>query len=355
MDYEGLQTLYDRIILGQTIITYNEVVYIVKDPKSLERQLAFQYYSKILSFLEKNGVPTTYEKDATLQERKVWLPDDENKLKELDKEKKELLREVTRYEFQSLKKKACLLRTNEIDNSIKRLQSRKSALSHTTSEYIATLEKNKYFIYLLTHNIFNERVWTHWESFCKEDDIIINHLISESYFNKNIDEAKIRLLARSEPWRSTWITGIKTGNLFNGPVSEMTDLQRLLVSWSIIYDGVYESMECPSDDVIQNDALLDHWLNTQNDKRKKAKTKSSVDDMLNDKDKQAGEVGIMVDSLEDAQRVFALNDPIVQEQLRQRSKHLRDKGIVKEGEMPDTKRELQMARNRMEAEKHKGS
>ena len=170
-----------------------------------------------------------------------------------------------------------------------------------SAEYLANLDRYKYFAFLLTYNLNDNRVFSNWEEFNCSDEKLINKLINEAYLNSDINEANIRKLARSEPWRSIWISSCKVGNLFDKPQCEMSDYQKMLVSWSLIYDNVFEHPDCPGDSVIDNDEALDAWLKSQSDERAKQRDQNNADNFLkNDKIRNSGEVGIVVDSVEDA-------------------------------------------------------
>jgi len=165
------------------------------------------------------------------------------------------------------------------------------------------------------------------------------------------NEEKIRLLAHNEPWRSIWVASKKSGNLLSRPMTEMTDYQRILISWSLIYDSVYESSDCPSDETINNDDLLDSWLMKQSEKRKKELSKGDSSFTTSEKILGAGEISIMVDSEEDAKRVYEMNDVTSQQLVKKRQDLIKDKGSVIEGHMPDTKIDLQLRKNRIESAK----
>ena len=127
-------------------------------------------------------------------------------------------------------------------------------------------------------------------------------------------------------------------------MSHMTDWQRALVSWSMLYDSIYENPDCPSDEVIRDDRLLDAWMEDQHEKKARERGQNSME---TNKHKN---VGVLVDSPDDARKVYKLNDTSTQNKLRQREKYIQEKGHAKLAELPDVAQELRLEKNRLEIE-----
>jgi hypothetical protein len=89
------------------------------------------------------------------------------------------------------------------------------------------------------------------------------------------------LLARGQgevgaEWRARWKASTKTGSpLFEGPVMDWTINQVALVFWSNFYDSIYEHPERPVQKVIDNDDLLDKWVEDQSKKMEDRARKNS--------------------------------------------------------------------------------
>lgn len=347
MTFEERTDLFNRIVSGITVIDYKGTVYFVHDPTPAEHirveAVARNVYNKLLL----SGVPTEAECEAILLERGLWLQENEIKLQELGDNLKKLRRGLPDLEFKSNEKKQVLGYIDFTENAIKELHRIKTTLSSTSAEYITRLYKYKLLLRYLTKDENNELMWPTAASFKSVDDSLINHLLTKSYFNDLLDDKKIRELARSEPWRSTWLGAVKTGNLFGAPLAHLTDYQRTLVSWSILYDNVYEHPEAPAQEVIDNDVLLDSWLEIQADKRKHRDAVGADTFLSNDKIRNSKEVGIIVDSYEDAKKVYNLNSGTSKDILAKRSKSIREKGEIKELDLPDVRRDFNMEKNRL--------
>ena len=151
-------------------------------------------------------------------------------------------------------------------------------------------------------------------------------------------------------WRSYWTSSKNGASLFVGSVSEWSDDQRVLASMSRMYDNVYEHPECPSDQVIDDDDMLDGWMILQRRLVDAQKKKQAVD-ALHPKLKNAQEVFIRADDSQEAQEIKSFNTQEGLNIINQRSDFINAHGSVSSIELPDVQMDL---RNKM-AEQMKGS
>ena len=119
-----------------------------------------------------------------------------------------------------------------------------------------------------------------------------------------------------------------------------------------MYDNAYQSMECPPDEVIEDDDMFDGWLLTQKREREKGKNTQHVDKMKGISDK-AQEVFVFAHTREDADKVYDLNDEHSRAKLQQREKFIEQHGQVQAADLPDTKMELRMQAMREAKDKMK--
>lgn len=159
------------------------------------------------------------------------------------------------------------------------------------------------------------------------------------FLQARVSESILREIARTEPWRGIWSVSKAEGSLLGIPAVMATEEQKALVVWSRIYDSVYESMDCPGEFIIKDDDLLDGWLTVQHRKRESDRKKKEGDEHAS-KVKNAQEVFIPVQSIEDARRVEALNDQRAKMLKAQRSKALESRGTMREQDMPDSQLKL---------------
>ena len=163
-----------------------------------------------------------------------------------------------------------------------------------------------------------------------------------------VDHKEIRAISRSDTWRSIWNASKKTYSLFDKPAIDLTRDQISLISYSTMYDNVYEHPESPSEKVIEDDICLDGWFIAQKRKHEKDKKASEIDSVMkNPKIKNAGEVFVVAQSKEDAEAIFDLNDIFARQKIQQRSAVINDKGSVKDMAFTDVLQDIEIRKNNM--------
>ena len=168
-------------------------------------------------------------------------------------------------------------------------------------------------------------------------------------------ESDVRELARSEPWRSIWLMKEDTGQtLFtNCPERELTYDQRNICVWSRMYDNVQESTECPDDEVINDDDMLDGWFIIQRKKQEKEKLESTVESMTNNsKIANSQEVFIMTDNQQQADMINSANSLHGQLLKKQRLAQVKAAGgELKDQQLQDKQLELRTISNQQYKQK----
>ena len=128
--------------------------------------------------------------------------------------------------------------------------------------------------------------------------------------------------------------------------------QKTLITYSSMYDNVYESMDCPSDSVIDDDDALDGWFIVQRKKREQQTKEAGMDDITGADMGNANEIFVMTD---DAKSVYELNDPISKGIVKSRREQVEEQGEVKYQNFGDVKREIQMQAARQQSTTLKGN
>ena len=106
-----------------------------------------------------------------------------------------------------------------------------------------------------------------------------------------------------------------------------------------MYDNAYQSMDCPSDEVFENDDMFDGWLIDQRRKRETDQKQKQVD-TLNKIPDSAQEVFVFAPTKEDAEKVYNLNDATARNKIKQRQQTIERLGEVEAQHLPDTQMEL---------------
>ena len=98
-------------------------------------------------------------------------------------------------------------------------------------------------------------------------------------------------------------------------------------------------MECPSDDVFEDDDMFDGLMIDQRRTREKEHKQKELDYMQNIPDK-AQEVFVFAPNREDADKIYDLNDTAGRMKIKQRTEMIEKLGSVEAKDLPDTKMEL---------------
>jgi hypothetical protein len=109
----------------------------------------------------------------------------------------------------------------------------------------------------------------------------------------------------------------------------------MLVSWSMFYDNVAKSSEAPSDDVIDDNDMLDGWILVMKSKRSEGEKSRLADELAGGK---SGEIFVPVESLEEAQTIHELNNPAANMLRKQRLQTLNKLGEAEEYQLPSLSR-----------------
>jgi hypothetical protein len=323
-----------RIVSGQMRFRINNEIFYVRTPTRPQRCLADELFCEQLEEVQYAGAYTEKDLKKFLEEKGIWIEDDEIKLKtlldDIDKLKVGLF-EMRVRSLEQLKIRKALEKAKLEAN---RLEILKHSYDHISAIGIATSAKHKY---LLGCSIFYENgpYWTD-ETGWEMPDGILDKIIFKINQEK-ISDCEFREIARSDPWRSTWnIQKHCTAGLFEGSAFDLTDDQKNLIIWSSIYESVREHPDILEEDIIADDDMLDGWMIIKRKDREKNHIKDADNLIKNDKIKNSTEVFVKVDNNKDAKKVIDLNDEQASQTFYQRMNTIKKKGVVEEQEMPDT-------------------
>lgn len=213
----------------------------------------------------------------------------------------------------------------------------------------ALMMQQRFVISKITKTMDDASYWSTDKAFLDDQNVeLINRLVNIFYQGSSVSVGQMRELARTHPWRGLWMANKNNGRWFNKSPEECSDLQQALLYWSCIYDIVFESMDRPIKDVVEDDDLLDSWFLRQADKiEKNAREelfKPQTDKM---KHKDGRQEQFIVTDAAGAEKVYSLNDPINRAKVQAKQQIIEKRIVVKEQNMPDSQaemRELSMKR-----------
>ena len=150
-----------------------------------------------------------------------------------------------------------------------------------------------------------------------------------------------REICRTEPFRSSW-TIAKENFFHKAEAIEISPEQKTLIMYSRMYDNVYEHIERPSDEVIENDDMLDGWFAKLRRDAEKERKQKEVDSILNKKGAKGGkgETFVVANSREEANKIRDINGINEKMKIRQREATVKQRGKTEEQDLPDVKLEL---------------
>ena len=272
----------------------------------------------------------------------LWSEQDEEQIQGLKDDIHNIKRGLLDFLFrpEQLEKSRTLLRRAEF-TLFEKLTARQQLLSET-SEAHALMVQQRYIISKISHEKNGTLFWESEKDFDDSSDFnLIDHLCDIFFRKSRLTMKIIRMLARSNVWRSMWTTGQKIGDIFGRSVIELSENQLSLLHWSTIYDSVYEAYERPPTDLIEDDDLLDSWFIRQGEKIEAKARKQRGEDTMPKPSRKGGrnEQFIMADR-EGASKVYDMNDGNARRIIKQKQKIVQNEGSVKEQHLPDSKNEI---------------
>ncbi len=296
---ENLDYNINRLLSGKTLCEIDGQIFWVQQP-DYENLLYINHRIKIIKG-ELSGVELLSQDDLFnyLIDNDFWTIEKQNRVDTLPNDINET--KIALYNaYQNfkprdkLRKKISLLKKELQD-----LLNERHFLDEITMEGYINFIKSTYLIGLGTYNEQGQRLWN-TNSLLLSDFLFLSKLTTK-YSEQILSDEKLRQIAKSPQWKSIW-------SLNKNPISYFNDEQKNLLAWSQLYDNIYGSPECPDDEVIEDDDMLDGWLLVQQQKRKQDKLKANADKYGSSKGGHQ-DIFVVVENPDDVKRVEELNDP----------------------------------------------
>lgn len=349
MTNEQIDLLLNRILSGNLIFFYDDQEYQLRCPTPQLKYQSCILYNDILSDEKYN----TWIKEENMNRMMIllgiWDKDSHKMISTLEKKiedlKLKLYESLRRPDQFKINKRAI----KESRLSLNKLNNIKANFRNNTLEGYAESIKSEFIIY---HTIYKDDKRLFPKPFANKDNDVsyslFNSLVQEIYKHSTTME-DMKQLARSGQWRAYW--NCSKENIFPKTATEWTDDQRLLVGFSKMYDNVYEHPEAPDQKVIEDDDVLDGWFIYQKKKREREKkenksNKSFQSGSSRNMDK-AQEVFLTPNEDQSIEEIIDLNDVGSRIKIREKMNFIKNKGEVKESELPDVQIELANQRAEM--------
>lgn len=174
--------------------------------------------------------------------------------------------------------------SESLNPAIKRyreLTSQKGYHTKNSSESLAESIKLNYLTYFCCYKDLNTKMWNSYKDYTDEKRQILVRAIQFKLvdFLSGFNSTVLRKIAKHPLWRTRWLGATKTAtNLFSGTVASW-DLNKLMLTyWSQFYDSIYNGYKVPDKFIIEDDKLLDAWLEQQVLESKSNRTDSADKD-----------------------------------------------------------------------------
>jgi|LakMenE01Jun11ns_1017448.scaffolds.fasta_scaffold9959619_10 hypothetical protein len=322
-----------RILSGKLLFSYNKKKYVLTFPKPILKYKANLIYESIINDEKYNEWIRLENLDKYMQYMGVWEPGMSAFMKKSEQEIDNLKVSLYNNRLNAKLTNRTKLQLNNLRAKLGQLNGIKQTYYMQTLEGYAESIKNEFImVNTIYHN--GKKAFDKFKSLKNSLNKFTN-IVSE-IDKHGLSVSDYRRIAKSDLWRSLWNVG-KT-NIFKNAVSEWTEEQLTIVSYSMMYDSVYEHPEKPTDNVINDDDMLDGWMIIQ---RRAIEKSKKQDEMLktNNKLGKAQEVFIFTDSDEGIQEVMSMNSDEAIMDIAHREHVINKYQHIEHTELPDIQKE----------------
>lgn len=348
MEQYKRELFVSRISAGYLRYKLNNEVYQIHGPSLDDMYEAQEIYNETYNRAVEMSMVSHEETVDMLINRGMWCEEDNNQLEKVLPAHIELFKLDIYRQFSNEKERETIRKyLNCASEAIADLFSKKHMFDYMTAHGVATFARWQFLVEASTRYKGQKLDWA--SSDC-------NIMKVMDHINKNlISEATIRELARTEPFKTIWITGKKNGGtIFSLPGCSLTDEQKRLISWASLYDNVLERNDCPPEEIMYDDDAFDGWMIDKSREAKHEKEVANTQKKINKSAANAPEVFFVASdndpnalfSKSEIGKIYNLNDPTSKNIINQRLNMISERGDVKESEFPDVQREMSIARNK---------
>lgn len=351
MDQGKKISAVNRIISGKVYLNIDDSIYSISNPNKDQMAMAEMVYLEALNDTRFSDLITRDQADKYLLDRGIWSPSNDKELEKLneylDTQKIELYENL----YNDRKKRQLRSKIKSIKNGINKSIIKKFSLDHMTLEAHAENCRSDFLSAICIRSETNEQVYS-YNNWGKSDNYILQRFLT--FATQNVLNAEeYREICRTEPFRSCW--SISKASCFGVCPSELSNDQKNLIMYSRMYDNVYENPERPSDEVIEDDDMLDGWFAKLRRDAEKERKQREVDSILNNKGVKGGkgETFVVANSRAEADKIRGINGINERMKMRQREATVKQKGRTEEQNLPDVKLELRSEAMKQMADRFK--
>jgi hypothetical protein len=312
------QKVVASIVSGVIFLDFRGKKYLIKEPDRIAKYIGEQIYEKIFSEAISKEILTEEKSVEHLISLGGWSQEEEEEYKLIPESVSDIKLQlyIAHKGFKNMEPiRKHLKKTKE---RFEELNAKRNILRANSAEGIAEASKFKYLVCANITDVRGNRLWDS-DDYGAQNEDLVNHLLS-AYLIGQPSEPDIRELCRNDPWRALWSTGKSEFGVFGQPSADLTNLQRAMISWSKIYDSINESPESPTNEVIEDNDLLDGYLTFQHNKREKMKKEQATSKAGSGV--KGDEVYLMADTDQEASKIYSMNDSGSKAIIRTRQKQI---------------------------------
>lgn len=339
MDIHLKEKLVYDIIVGIHYFTFDHQEYRIVPNNKFDIYHANHLYHECVSKGRFDNFMSATERTAYLNYYGIWTYKNEEDLKTLEKNLQDMKLDLYKNRINISYVNGLRKRIQSLKNGINKSYMNKNKLFEETLEYHATQLKNDFLLCMSIRNDKGKKICN------KSNYLSVDYrLITEArkVLDQNfITASQYREIARTEPFRSMWINA--KYRTFNRNIAELTYPQKILCSFSRMYDSVYKNTECPSDDVIQDDDMLDGWFIQQTkEQEERQKEKLSEDKLSHLKHGNGQELFLVSNNQKDAESIYNMNNHQGRNIIKSRNKQIEAENVVKHQNLKDVRMDLHL-------------
>lgn len=279
-----------------------------------------------------------------MKDRKLWTEEKEQKIEGCKKDIEKLKVEIFNARSKEKLRETIRLYIRAAEKGLAKLQAEKDDLFSKTCEGIALQDKTLF--------LFSKCCFVGSEPLDMKN-LDLTSLYYE-YNSLQLTEKQIRELARNDPWRLCWYSKDYSPLFANEKNRTLSNDQKGMIIWSTMYDNIQESMDCPTEEVINDDDMLDGWFILQRRKQKSEKAKSELENKTsNQKIANSDEIMIVTDSAREAENIHGMNSFGGEIIRQQRLNTVKKLGVATDLDFQDRKLEIQSTQNQMMKDKRR--
>ncbi len=338
-----------KILSGDTYLTIDGILYISKLPTKAIRHKAHMLYENAVCEARFNE--WLFKEDIRDMLRQIGiLKHTEDNLKQVEKviEDKKIALYDSLLRLDNMKQ--IRIELTRIKAKYNEMLYSQHFLDYVTPEGYATMLMQQYIVAATLYDEDGKRIWRD-DEINRADFFLLDQIMGELERGRASVDA-LREISRTEPWRSLWT--ISKANPFGKSAGDWSEEQKQLALLSRMYDNIFEHPECPTDNIIADDDLLDGWMAKNRRKRDREKTENRINDSIGKNHSDAKELFIPVANQEQASEIYGMNDVHSRMIIKQRENALISAGVLKEDELPDVRLDLHMQAQREYMAKVKG-